>query len=137
DFNATDPTFLTNVDGYSIVLKDGATPTVNDGYGIAVIGIDGSNYRMLKMDSSGRPVLVGAGTAGVPTGGILTVQGTPTGEPIPITGSISATNPSVSTNDTAIPGSSTLVGGSDGTNLRPLRVFDVDSGGGQQWVLGV
>lgn len=34
--------------------------------------------------------------------------------------SITATNPSVSTNNLAIPGSSTLVGGSDGTDLRPI-----------------
>jgi len=137
DFNATDPIFLTNVDGYSVILKDGASPTANDGYGIAVIGIDGSNYRMLKMDSSGRPVMVGAGTAGSAAGGIVTVQGDPSGVPIPISGNITASNASVGTNDAAIPGFSNLIGGSDGTNLRSLRVFDVDSGGGQQWVLGV
>lgn len=54
-----------------------------------------------------------------------------------ITGSISASNPSVSTNNSAIPSSSTQVGGSDGTNLQPVRVFDLDSGGGVQYVLGV
>lgn len=35
---------------------------------------------------------------------------------------VSATNPSVGTNNAAIPTSSTLVGGSDGTNIRPLKV---------------
>ncbi len=40
--------------------------------------------------------------------------------PVTVTGG-SATNPSVGTNNAAIPASSTLVGGSDGTNLRPLR----------------
>lgn len=34
---------------------------------------------------------------------------------------VPTTNPSVATNNAAIPGSSTVVGGSDGTNLRPLR----------------
>ena len=53
-----------------------------------------------------------------------------------ITGAISATNPSVGTNNAAIPASSTQVGGSDGTNLQAARVFDVDSGGGTQYVLG-
>jgi hypothetical protein len=137
DFNATDPFFLTNIDGYSVVLKDGATPTVNDGYGIAVIGIDGSNYRMLKMDTSGRPVMVGAGTPGSQAGGLITIQGDPSGTPIPISGNITASNASVGTNDAAIPGFSTLIGGSDGTNLRSLRVFDADTGGGTQWILGV
>jgi hypothetical protein len=42
--------------------------------------------------------------------------------PLPITGSISATNPSVGTDGAAIPTSSTLLGGSDGTNLQPLQV---------------
>lgn len=40
--------------------------------------------------------------------------------PVTVTGG-SATNPSVGTNNAAIPASSTLVGGSDGTNLRPLQ----------------
>lgn len=40
---------------------------------------------------------------------------------IPITGTISATNPSVGTNNTAIPTSATLIGASDGTNLRPIK----------------
>ena len=53
-----------------------------------------------------------------------------------ITGTISATNPSVGSNNAAIPTSSTQVGGSDGTNLQVARVFDADSGGGTQFVLG-
>ena len=137
DFTSTQPTFITTIDGYSVVLKDGATPTANDGYGIAVIGIDGSNYRMLKTDTSGRPVLVGAGTAGTPAGGVITIQGHTSGTPIPITGNITTVIESEGSNDAAIPSYSTLIGGSDGTNLRSLRVFDVDTGGGQQWVLGV
>ena len=39
-----------------------------------------------------------------------------------INGTIVATNPSVGPNNTPIPTNSTLVGGSDGTNLRPLSV---------------
>src|ERR1022692_3813454 len=42
--------------------------------------------------------------------------------PLPITGSISATNPSVGTDGSAIPTSSTLIGASDGTNLQQLLV---------------
>jgi hypothetical protein len=56
---------------------------------------------------------------------------------IPITGSVTASNPSVGTNNAAIPGSSTQIGGSDGTNLQAARIFDVDSGAGTQYVLGV
>lgn len=39
-----------------------------------------------------------------------------------ISGSVTATNPSVGTDGSAIPTSSTLIGGSDGTNLQPLQV---------------
>jgi hypothetical protein len=50
--------------------------------------------------------------------------------------SITATNPSVGSNNTSIPTSSTQVGGSDGTNLQAARVFDADSGAGTQFILG-
>lgn len=199
DFNNTEPVFISTVDGYSVVLKDGAAPTANDGYGIAVIGYDGSNYRMLKSDTSGRPVFVGAGTAGTPSGGVLTIQGDPSGTALPIFGTVAATqsgtwtvqpgntanttpwlitinqggnsatvtasnalkidgsavtqpvsgtvtanagtgnfnNASVSTTGSAVPASATYVGFSDGTNLQAPRVFDVDTGGGTQYVQGV
>jgi len=55
---------------------------------------------------------------------------------IPISGTVTATNPSVGTNASAIPTSSTQVGGSDGTNLQAARVFDADTGAGTQFVLG-
>lgn len=42
--------------------------------------------------------------------------------PMAIGGTISATNPSVGTDGSAIPTSSTLLGASDGTNLQPLQV---------------
>ena len=50
---------------------------------------------------------------------------------------LTAVNPSVGTNAAAIPTSSTQVGGSDGTNLQAARVFDVDSGVGTQYALGI
>jgi hypothetical protein len=42
--------------------------------------------------------------------------------PIAVTGTVNATNPSVSTTGTPIPASATMVGGSDGTNLRAFKV---------------
>lgn len=50
---------------------------------------------------------------------------------------IVASNPSVGANNTAIPTSSTQVGGTDGTNLQAVHVFDADTGGGTEYVLGV
>lgn len=79
----------------------------------------------------------GTGTAGTPATGVLTVQGIVGGTPLPISGTISANNDSVGTNNSAMPTSSTQIGGTDGTNLQAARVFDLDSGGGTQYVLGV
>lgn len=52
----------------------------------------------------------GLGTAGSQTGGILTVQGDPAGTPLPISGSITATNPSVSATGIAVPADATYAG---------------------------
>jgi hypothetical protein len=50
--------------------------------------------------------------------------------------SVTATNPSVGTNNAAAPGSSTQIGGSDGTDLQASRIFDLDTGAGTEFVLG-
>lgn len=77
------------------------------------------------------------GTAGTPGTAVLTIQGVSGGQPIPISGTVTATNPSVGTNNAAAPGSSTQIGGTDGTNLQSVHVYDADSGAGTEWVLGV
>lgn len=51
---------------------------------------------------------------------------------IPITGSITATNPSVSATGSAVPASGTLIAGTDGTNLRGISV---DASGQPQTVV--
>lgn len=105
--------------------------------GLIAMGSDGTNSRYFLVDSSGRPVIVGAGTAGSPVGGVVSVQGVASGTPVPVSGTVTATNPSVGTNAAAAPGSSTQVGGSDGTNLQAGRVFDTDTGAGTEYNLGV
>lgn len=62
----------------------------------------------------------GEGTPGSQTGGLLTVQGDPSGTPIPITGSITATNPSVAATGAAIPADATYVGMNVSGNLTGL-----------------
>ncbi len=52
----------------------------------------------------------GEGTAGTPTGGILTIQGDPAGTPVPVSGTLTATNPSVGVNGAPVPADSTYVG---------------------------
>jgi hypothetical protein len=46
---------------------------------------DGTNSYFALSDASGRQVIVGAGVAGTPAGGVVTVQGDPAGTPIPVT----------------------------------------------------
>lgn len=62
----------------------------------------------------------GEGTAGTPVGGILTIQGDPSGTPVPVSGSISATNPSVGATGAAVPASGTYVAASVAGTLTGL-----------------
>ncbi len=71
-------------------------------------------------------IVAGGGTAGVSGTAVLTVQGIAGGTALPVSGSITATNPSVSATGAAVPAEATMVGGTDGTNLRALKV---DTGG--------
>ena len=85
--------------GLSLGGDGGALPTYFQGIG----GSDGSSFRALKTNSSGQLQVGIVGT-------------------VPISGSITATNPSVGTTGAAVPGSATFVGGSDGTNLKAIKV---------------
>lgn len=70
------------------VEVDTAIPT-----GTAILiggGSDGTNSRYIKVDSSGNQVMIGLGTAGSPAGGVLTVQGDPSGIAVPISGTVTA-----------------------------------------------
>lgn len=76
-----------------------------------------ANYPPSSVGSASVFTVEGEGTPGVPTGGLLTVQGDPAGEPIPITGSISATNPSVGPTAASVPAEATYMGINSGGNL--------------------
>jgi len=62
----------------------------------------------------------GEGTPGVQTGGVLTVQGDPSGTPIPVSGIVTATNPSVGATGNAVPADATYAGMNVGGNLTGL-----------------
>jgi len=51
-------------------------------------------------------------------------------------GAVIVSDASIGPNNAAAPASSSQMGGSDGTNLQSVRVFDADSGAGSQYVLG-
>lgn len=78
---------LYDASGNALALANGvAVPTSS----IMVAGSDGTNLRFMSTDSSGRPVIVGAGVAGTPAGGVISIQGVASGTVIPI--SITGTN---------------------------------------------
>lgn len=121
--------------GNPLAVSDGvAIPASTTG--LMPLGSDGTNARYLKVDSSGRLVVVGAGTAGTPAGGVLSIQGVSGGTVVPVSGTVTITDPAEGATGSAIPATAILIGGSDGTNLQAPRVFDADSGAGTQWVIG-
>lgn len=105
--------------------------------GLLLMGSDGTNSRYFTVDSSGRVIVAGAGTAGSAVGGVLSIQGVAGGTAVPISGTVTASDPSVGTLGSAAPASGTFVSGSDGTNLQGFRVFDLDTGAGTEYGLGI
>lgn len=116
---------LVDFEGNEVTIEDGTSIPAGTS-GIILTGKDGSVARFIRVDANGQPVVVGAGVAGTPSGGVVSIQGVDGGQPMPITGTIDVevtnTNDSVSATGAAVPSNATLIGGSDGTNLRALRV---------------
>ena len=107
--------YLNSSDGYEVATQNNiATPVGTRG--ILSAGSDGTNTRFILVDGTARQVIVGAGTAGTPAGGILSIQGITGGTPVPISGTVTATNPSVTTTGTTIPTFATFIGGSVSTS---------------------
>lgn len=92
--------------------------------------------------SAKQPVLGVAGTASTD---VLSVQGIASmtalkvdGSAVtqPISGTVTTSSPATGTIGAAVPSSAVTFGASDSTNLQVVRVFDADTGGGTQYVLG-
>jgi hypothetical protein len=56
--------------------------------GSLLMGADGGTARRIVVDAVGRVVSVGIGVAGVPAGGVMSVQGVAGGLPMPISGTV-------------------------------------------------
>ena len=84
-----------------------------------------------QCDSSGRQIVVGAGVAGTGAGGVMTVQGSASGTPVPVSGTVTTTPPSnASTNVAQINGNTTNTGtGASSTGTQRV-VVSTDSPGG-------
>lgn len=66
--------------------------------------------------------VVGLGTAGAPSGGVVSIQGVGSGTAVPVSGTVTATNSANANTGGAVPAQATQVGGTDGTDLRALSV---------------
>jgi len=80
--NESPASILFDRDGYDLAIAHGDSITA-DQPGFLAIGKDGSTARIITLDSSGRSVVVGAGSAGSPAGGLITIQGDAAGTPLP------------------------------------------------------
>jgi hypothetical protein len=72
---------LFSSDGYELAVVHN-DPFVPGTRSILFAGNDGTNTRTVLIDSSARQVVVGAGTAGTPAGGVITIQGDPAMTPV-------------------------------------------------------
>lgn len=76
-----------------------------------------ANYPPKGVGTASVQTVQGEGTAGTPVGGLLTIQGDPSGTPIPISGSITANNASVGVTGAAVPADATYLGINSSGNL--------------------
>jgi hypothetical protein len=128
---ASDQTSIPISDGGGSLTIDG-TVTANIGTtnGLALDAtLTGGTQRTRITDGTSNAAVKPASTAALATDPALVVAISPNNP-------VATSNLSVGLNNAALPTSSTEIGGSDGTNLQAIRVFDADSGAGTQYVLG-
>jgi len=82
---------LFSSDGYELAVTSGAA-FIPGTRSILFAGNDGTDTRTVLVDSLGRPIIVGAGTAGSPAGGVVSVQGVVGGTALPISGTVAVSS---------------------------------------------
>src|SRR5688572_9704934 len=85
---------LYSADGYELAVAD-STALPSSARGLLLAGSDGANTKFILIDGSSRIVTVGAGTAGTPVGGVVSIQGVPGGTNVPISGTVSVSSGSI------------------------------------------
>jgi len=83
------------------VVGDAASGAAVAGNPVLVGGSDGTDARTISTNASGQLVVVGAGTAGSGSGGVLSVQGVASGVSLPVTATIAASQTIAVTQATA------------------------------------
>jgi len=74
----------------SVLPVDNGVPYPSDTPTLIMGGSDGTNARYILVDSSGRPIMVGAGVAGTPAGGVISIQGVAGGTTVTISGTVTS-----------------------------------------------
>jgi hypothetical protein len=80
---------LFSTDGYELAVQGGVAAPAGT-RALLTAGSDGSLTRIMLMDGYSRQVVVGAGTAGSATGGVLTIQGVASGTAVTVAQSTQA-----------------------------------------------
>jgi hypothetical protein len=75
----TGSVLIIDINGLVMAVAPGSAIPANT-TAFLMAGTDGTNARTLSTDSSGRPVFVGAGVAGTPAGGVISIQGVSGGQ---------------------------------------------------------
>ena len=184
-----DPRSIVWIDKFGVALAVYDSVVIPAGVpGSLLMGVDGGTARRIVVDAVGRVVSVGIGVAGVPAGGVMSVQGVAGGLPMPISGtvtlgastvladqgapaltalawpikvtdgvdtvgistvglqkalkvdviqSVGGSGGTSSLFGVAFPLSGTAGGFFDGVNMQGARVYDTDTGVGNQYTLGV
>jgi hypothetical protein len=128
---ASDQTVIPVSDnGGSLTVDGTVTANIGTTNGLALDAtLTGGTARTKITDGTNNAAVKAASTAAVAADPALVVAISPNN-------TITTSNASVGSNNAALPTSSTEIGGSDGTNLQAVRVFDGDTGAGTQYVLG-
>ena len=80
---------LYDVNGNALAVQN-ATAIPTNTPALIIAGSDGTNSRYLSIDTSGRLIIAGAGSAGTSVGGVLSIQGIANGTSVPVSGTVAA-----------------------------------------------
>lgn len=80
---------LYSSDGYELSAQNNVALPLGT-RGLISAGYDGTTVRFILIDGSARQVMVGAGTAGTPAGGVVSIQGVAGGTAVPVSGTVTA-----------------------------------------------
>jgi hypothetical protein len=106
---------LYSSDGYELSAQNAVSTPVGT-RGILSMGSDGTNSRFIKVDSSGNVIAVGAGVAGTPAGGVVSIQGITSGTAVTVAGTVTGNQGTANTTANAWP-----IKVTDGTNTSAVK----------------